>query len=72
MSRPRFCKKCKRGDKGDGVWVKPFLWKHDNFLRQTVANIKKYGEIQKLEMCKVCISEIKEQGHIVRKDGKKL
>jgi hypothetical protein len=64
--RPRWCLRCKRADCGDGVWVKSHLWQHDKFLRQTNMNIRKYGEIKKLDACDVCVKEIESRGHKVR------
>ena len=65
MRRPIFCNRCKRGNCGDGEWVKPFLWSHNSFLRKTNENIKKYGAMEKVSACPKCIKEIK------RKEGKK-
>lgn len=69
--RPSHCKRCKRGHNGDGEWVKPYLWSHDNYLRQTVANIKKHGEMIKVEACPICVKEIRKNGHIVRERSQK-
>ena len=66
MGRPVFCNRCKRGNCGDGEWVKPFLWSHNSFLRKTNENIRKYGKMEKVDMCEKCIKEIKRNGHNVK------
>jgi|3_EtaG_2_1085321.scaffolds.fasta_scaffold19865_6 hypothetical protein len=80
MGRPQFCERqdkdgnklCGRAHKGDKQWLKSFLWGHDCYLREVNINRKKYGEIEGVKLCGICIQNIKQQGHIVRKDGKEL
>lgn len=64
---PRFCKRCKRANNGDGAWVKPLLWKHDSFLREVNRNIERYGKIEKLDACEKCVKDIKSRGHFIRR-----
>ena len=40
MVRPKFCKRCKCATNGtDKEWVKPFLWAHNQFLRETLYDV---------------------------------
>lgn len=70
MARPQFCRRCKCADKGDGVFVKPYLWSHNKFLRETNDNIEKYGKIKKLDACDRCVKEIESRGNLVKENGR--
>lgn len=70
MSCPQSCK-CGRAHKGDGKFVKTFLWSHDNYLRETIINKERFGGIEKVEFCPGCSENVKNLGKEAGKVGTK-
>ena len=66
MANPRWCRKCKRGDNGNGIFHSQERWS-DKFLTETNKNIVDFGEMVILDACESCVKDIKSRGNLVRR-----
>lgn len=44
MGRPKFCKRCRSADSGDGIWTYNEHW-DDDFLDKTSSNVVEFGKV---------------------------